>query len=87
MKGPIISAMLFSMAFALPQTSLSTNTVSSASEESSPTTIESPADVPQATSIAEVAALNVTIPVVVSSELLDTIPLNADDPALVKQTS
>jgi aryl-phospho-beta-D-glucosidase BglC (GH1 family) len=85
MKGPIISAMLFSMVFALPQTSLSTNTLSSASEESSPTTIESPADVPQATSIAEVAALNVTIPVVVSSELLDTIPLNADDPALVTE--
>lgn len=83
MKGLIISAMLFSRAFAFPQASPSTNTVSSASEESSATTIKSPEDVPQATSIAEVAALNVTIPVIVSSALLDSIPLNADDPDLV----
>ncbi|KAM0705899.1 hypothetical protein Q7P35_007259 [Cladosporium inversicolor] len=31
------------------------------------------------------AALNVTIPVIVPTELLDTIPLNADDPALLTE--
>jgi hypothetical protein len=73
------------MAFALPQNSLSTNTVSNTSEASSPTAIESPEDVPQATSIDEVAALNVTIPVIVPTELLDIVPLNADDPALLTE--
>ena len=79
MRITIISATLLSAAFAFPQAAPSSVEASSAALQ---TTIASPEEVPQATSIAEVAASNVTIPVDVSSELLDSIPLNADDPAL-----
>jgi hypothetical protein len=68
---------------ALPQAGLSSQTVSSVTEtETSSTTISSPEDVPHATSLSEVAAVNVSISVDVSAELLNSIPLNADDPAL-----
>lgn len=76
MRTTIISATLLSGAFAFPQ---------AASSAPKQTTIASPEDVPQAKSIAEVADLNITISVDVSSELLDTIPLNADDPALTTE--
>jgi aryl-phospho-beta-D-glucosidase BglC (GH1 family) len=75
---------LLGVASALPQAGSSSQTVSAASETSS-TTITSPEDVPQATSITDVVAVNVTIPVEVSTELLDSIPLNADDPALLTE--
>jgi hypothetical protein len=75
---------LLGVASAIPQAGSSSQTVSAASETSS-TTITSPEDVPQATSIADVVAVNVTIPVEVSTELLDSIPLNADDPALLTE--
>ena len=79
MRITIVSATLLSAAFAFPQAAPSSVEASSTALQ---TTIASPEEVPQATSIAEVAASNVTIAVDVSSELLDSIPLNADDPAL-----
>ena len=79
MRIAIISTTLLGTAFAFPQAAPSSVATSTVADQ---TTIASVEDVPQATSIAEVAALNVTIPVDVSSELLDSIPLNADDPAL-----
>jgi aryl-phospho-beta-D-glucosidase BglC (GH1 family) len=79
MRIAITLTTLLGAAYAFPQAATSSSATSSVADQ---TTIASVEDVPQATSIAEVVALNVTIPVDVSSELLDSIPLNADDPAL-----
>jgi len=57
MRIAIISTTLLNAAFAFPQAALSSVATSTVADQ---TTIASVEDVPQATSIAEVAALNLT---------------------------
>jgi hypothetical protein len=76
MKTPILSFTLLDLAAAVPQALQKTTTTTEAITSSTTTAVIQ--DVPQATSIAEVAVIDVTIPVKVSQDLLNSIPLNAD---------
>lgn len=82
----VLIAALLRLASALPQAGSSSQAVSTANDaETSFKTVFSPQDVPHATSPGELVTVNVTVPVNVTAELLDSILLNADDPALLTE--
>ncbi|KAI5212363.1 glycoside hydrolase [Aureobasidium subglaciale] len=81
MKATFFTAGLVGLAAALPQGAVQES--SSTVAQTSTVSVSSPEDVPQATSLAQAAAVNVTISVQVPSEILDTTSLNADSPALL----
>ncbi|THY81172.1 glycoside hydrolase [Aureobasidium pullulans] len=81
MKITIFSAGLIGLAAALPQASIQES--SSSVVQTSTTSVSSPEDVPHATSLAQAAAVNVTISVEVPSEIIDTTSLESNSPALL----
>jgi hypothetical protein len=81
MRIALLSAGLVGLVSALPQASIQEST--SSVVQTSTTSVSSPEDVPKATSLAQAAAVNVTISVEVPSEIIDTTPLTQDSPALL----
>lgn len=81
MKITIFFAGLIGLAAALPQASIQES--SSSVVQTSTTSVSSPEDVPHATSLAQAAAVNVTISVEVPSEIIDTTSLESNSPALL----
>ncbi|KAH0037550.1 glycoside hydrolase family 5 protein, partial [Aureobasidium melanogenum] len=81
MKTTTFIAGLLGLAAALPQASIQES--SSTIAQTSTTTVASPQDVPQATSLAQAAAVNVSLAVDVPAEVLDTTSVQSDSPALL----
>ncbi|KAG9564512.1 WD40 repeat-like protein, partial [Aureobasidium melanogenum] len=81
MKTTTFIAGLLGFAAALPQASIQVS--SSTIAQTSTTTVASPQDVPQATSLAQAAAVNVSLAVDIPAEILDTTSVQSDSPALL----
>ncbi|KAH0278685.1 putative glycerophosphodiester phosphodiesterase, partial [Aureobasidium melanogenum] len=81
MKTTTFIAGLLGFAAALPQASIQVS--SSTIAQTSTTTVASPQDVPQATSLAQAAAVNVSLAVDIPAEVLDTTSVQSDSPALL----
>ncbi|KAG9662766.1 putative glycerophosphodiester phosphodiesterase, partial [Aureobasidium melanogenum] len=81
MKTTTFIAGLLGSAAALPQASIQVSPSTIA--QTSTTTVASPQDVPQATSLAQAAAVNVSLAVDIPAEVLDTTSVQSDSPALL----